>query len=734
MNLSFKRWKVFLKSFLVMAIGVIIFSELPYFKNLTYQAEQWTLDIRYRNFNRATTPSQQIILVDLDEESLKKYADINGPWPWPHRAYKEIISFMGDGHPSMILFDTVLSEPPREGDDDQTLDQSSTEHKNVSHAALFLSQTRTEGRGPMRLPQNRSFPHPLEWTNSPRSWFTDNQFHSFILPNSQIWSQTSYIHSINANPDDDGISRRLPLMLHYDGQWISTLSLRGVLSQSLENPTKLNYKEGHLEIYESENILKHRIPLDEKGNLLVHYYANYNQIPQVRIEDIIESAKAKEIGDIENIKINSETFKDKIIIITTSLMGAADLKTTPIGAQYPKAILHATAISNILNNDYLQPAPPHSMLSLTLLLIFLSYSLIFFIENLFIRNVFPPLILFAISFLGVYLFRYESFHLPMALPLIAGGLSLLHGYTHIAIIESRQRKMIQGTLSKYLSPTLTKHFAESKINPTAEVGQWKEVSILFSEVRGFTALPESTSADFLIKILNEHLNDMTDVIFNHEGTLNKFMGDAIMAFWGAPLEDSQYAQKSVSAALQMIRAIEDFNNRNLKNNYPQLKIGIGIHTGKVIVGNIGSEKRIDYTILGDNVDLTSQLENLTKEYDIPLVISGSTYEIVKDYFIGRPLDAIPAKGKSTQSITLFQPLAERRPGPDMTKLETLCFMFTDAFKLYQQGQFTWALENFNKIKDKYPDDGPTLVYIKRCQSLIQTPPTTWNGVFAANNK
>lgn len=783
MYFNFRRWKVFAKSFLVVSTGVVLFYSVPFLSQLTQQAEQMTLDLRYRNFNRMSEPSKQVILVDLDEESLKKYSEAYGRWPWPRRAHKEIISFIGEGNPSMILFDVLFSEPQKESEDDQILGEVSAQYKNVSHAALFLPHSEIEGVNFIPLPKDRIFPNALLWKETPPFWFNDNQFHSLALPTTQVWSQTPYVHSVNVTPDSDGILRRVPLVIHYDGQWIPTLALRGILSQSLDKPTQLLYKNGFLEVSEADQALssnqispsgqtstldqnpnpdqisdtnqppipaqaatpnaapnstsnfslKYRIPMDEKGNVFLHYYANNSQLTQIRVGEVLDSAKAKEAGDIENIKIDPEVFKDKVVIIGTSAMGLDDLKVTPIGTQFPGVLLHATAISNVLNNDYLHAAPSNAALALTLLLVFLSYFSIFFIEIFFIRNILPPLALFGTSFIAIYLFRYHSLHVPMALPLLAGGLSLLHGYLHMAIIESRQRKMIQGTLSKYLSPTVTKHLVESGINPTAEVGKWKEISILFSDIRGFTTLSEGMAPDFLVRILNEYLGDMTDIIFNYDGTLDKFIGDAVMAFWGAPLDDEKHAHKAVSTALHMVRALEQFNTRNKQNSYPPLKIGIGVHTGKAIVGNIGSNKRLDYTIIGDNVNLASRMEGLTKEYNVPFLISGTTYEVIKDYFICRPLDVVVAKGK-TQSVPLYQPLAERRPGPDAAKYESLCFMFTDAFKLYQQGQFSWALESFKKIKEKHPEDGPTLLYIERCQDLIQKPPLSWNGVFVATSK
>lgn len=733
MHLNFKRWKIFIKSFFIVSSCVIIFDRIPYLNQYAQQLEQLTLDLRYRNFNRNNEPSQRVVLVDLDEESLKKYAEAYGRWPWPRRAHKEIISFIGEGNPSMILFDVLFTEPQKDSEDDKLLAEVSAQYKNVSHAALLLPQSEIEGVDFIPLPKDRAIPTPVVWTKIPEAWFGDQKHHSIALPNTDIWQKTSFIHSVNADPDSDGILRRLPMVLHYDGQWIPSLTLQGILSQSLGAPTKINFQNDHLEIYEGNQQLKYRIPLDKNGNIPVHYYQKSKQLTHIRVGEILDSAKAKESGDVEGIKIDPEIFKDKVVIIGTSAMGLADLKVTPIGTQYPGVLLHATAISNVLNNDYLFSAPPNTTLWISLFLIFISYFSIFFFENFFIRNFLPPLCLFGGALFSILTFRDMSLHLPMALPLIAGSLSVLHGYLHLGIIEARQRKMMQGTLSKYLSPTVTKHLIDSGANPTAEVGKWKEVSILFSDIRGFTSLSEEISPDFLVRVLNEYLGEMTDIIFEHDGTLDKFIGDAVMAFWGAPLDDHLHATKAVSTALHMIRTVDAFNERNRKNGYPKLKLGIGIHTGKAIVGNIGSNKRLDYTIIGDSVNLASRLEGLTKEYGVPFLVSNTTYEAVKDFFIFRPLDIVVAKGK-TQSVSIFQPLAERKPNPEVAKWEYLSFQFNEAFKLYQQGHFTWALENFNKIKDKFPEDGPTLTYIERCQALIESPPTEWKGVFIAKSK
>ena len=421
MSLTFKRWKLGLKSFSIVSVVVLIFHFIPDLKRYADQMEQITLDMRYRNFNSINSPSKQIILIDLDEESLRKYKDVYGRWPWPRRAQKEIVSYISEGQPSMVLYDVLFSEPQKEGDDDHQLAEVSASYKNVSHAALPLPESGLEGVDFIKLPSDRPFPNPVYWRIPPEKWFDDNRFKSIALPTQEIWNKTHFVHSVNVDPDQDGILRRVPLIIHYDGQWIPSLALRGILSQSFKNPTKLLLNDQHLEIYESDKVLKHRIPIDESGNLFLHYYTNSLAFHTIPISAILDSAIAKEEGKFEEITIDPEIFKDKIVVVGTSAMGLEDLKVTPIGKQYPGVLLHTTAISNVLQNDYLKEFAPNTPLWMTLGLVFFCYFSIFFVDSFFIRNIFPPLSLFTSAFVSVYFFKDQSLHLPMALPLIAAG-------------------------------------------------------------------------------------------------------------------------------------------------------------------------------------------------------------------------------------------------------------------------------------------------------------------------
>lgn len=715
----------------ILVLATAFNSHLDNFLNL--QPEVLTLNMRYRNFNRVSAPSTDVVLVDIDEETIERYADSFGRWPWPRYVHKELLSYIAEGEPALVLFDILFTEPQKNSADDELLAQASRETKNVSHGALFLPENADKNKTFKPIPENRTLPPLPLWLSRPSSWPKANHFNSVALPNQKLWLETPFVHSVNVDIDDDGYARRVPLVVPYGEYWFPSLSFQAILQKFSQPLLKLEDNERALQLVDASGSILRKIPIDDQGQFPLHFYSDLGGFPQVRAAQIFASATAIQAGKIDEIQIEPSYFKDKIVIIGASAMALNDLKSTPMSKSTPGMFLHATALSNILQKDYLIEAPKATGFILSILLILLCHFCLFMTEGFFVRNVLPGSIVLGYGVLCLLSFKYFSLHLPMALPLIVSFASLLHGYAQIAFVERRDRKQIESTFSKYVSPSVTQHLIETGTNPTAEVGRWKEISILFSDIRGFTTLSEKMAPHFLVEFLNDYLSAMSDIIFETDGTLDKYIGDAVMAYWGAPVEEPQHALRAVTTALKMTRAIQNFNKTKVANGYPHLTIGIGIHTGKAIIGNIGGKKRIDYTIIGDNVNLASRIEGLTKQYHVPVLISQSTYEFIKEEMVCRPIDVVIVKGK-TQSVTLYEPLIERRLSKENSQTVDLCQKFTEAFHLYQQGQFTWAIEAFRQLQQDFPEDGPILTYLERCQQLLEDPPSEWNGVYTANSK
>ncbi len=717
----------------VLSLLFLVLQNFTFYQSI----ETFSLDLRYRYFNRETPFPKDVVIVDVDDESLKNLGPQYGRWPWPRRVYKEVIEHIASGEPKSIIFDFLFTEEQKDTDDDLQMAEASEMTGLVSHSYFFLKESTNEDAE--FRPLNSEIKSKLKLNFETSESFTKGyvSYKDYLLPNATLFSKTPFVHAVNVEPDNDGLLRKVPLLVYYQNEYIPSLSFRGVLS-TLNKPKVVRKTREQMLVYD-DNKLKYKIPINEKGELSLHFYNPKQGPDSYHFSALIDSRMKILEGENPDpaLFINPEVFKDKVVIIGASAMGLNDLKVTPLSNQYPGSYLHATSVANILKGDYLKKSKPWVDILIVILLIFILEMTIFLSESIIVRNSIPVLMIGGYFALALFEFKYNSFYLPINSPLLFGFACFIHGFTYIAFVEGKARKKMESALSKYLSPTVTQNLIDSGIDPSAEVGTHKELTVLFSDIRGFTTMSEKMEPKKLVAILNEYLGKMTDIVFEHSGTLDKFIGDAVMAFWGAPLDDEKHAYNAVKTALHMIDALEKLNKGWTQAGLSKLKIGIGIHTGKVIVGNIGGAKRLDYTVIGDNVNTTSRLEGLTKEYQVDLVVSETTYNLLKDKFVFRPIDNVVAKGK-TQALRLYEPLYELNTSTqDQTKLiqsETIAKKFTLVWELYNEGKFKESLTQFETLRSEFPFDGPTEVYIERCKDLIANPPQDWTGVFKATKK
>ncbi len=719
-------------------LGTLILSSIFFLFRLLPLAEQLersTLDFRYAHFNRDARFSDQVVILDIDEESLKLLSPLFGRWPWPRRVYKDVIEFLNLGKPAGIFFDVYFTEsqkPDENGiSDDSLLAEATTIAGNVSHAMEFLSKTSVEQRSTQQLPpgiQRHALNISGDVTKIPQP---ENKFVDFLVPAPAFVEKNVPMHITTATSDSDGVFRRLPVIFPYETAIYPSLTLAAVL---MKNPSQLSWTSSRdaLTLTRSNGKGALEIPLDSNGRVALHFYQkDTTHDPEIiPMDAVIDSAMKLQKGeeaDPTKLKVNPLELENKLVLIGTSAAGLLDLKATPVNSSLSGVLLHATAISNILNQDFLKSTPTWVKILTSLILLCLTYGGVLFLNSFVLKISIPVVILCAYDFLSFSLFKSHSFGLEMALPNLFAALALVDGLAYVSFVENAEKKKMSGALSRYLSPTVTQALIESGMNPQAEVGSKKELSILFSDIRGFTTLSESMPPEQLVGKLNTYLGRMTDEIFLFDGTLDKFIGDAIMAFWGAPLNDPDHALKAVRCGFAMKHALSQMMS--------DFKMGIGINTGECIVGNIGSEKRISYTVIGDNVNLASRVEGLTKQYHSTFLIGNRTQELVKDSFLCRPIDDVRVKGK-TQSVLLYEPMLEIN-APGAPAIRELIESFTESFEEYRKGNFQKALASFKKtqaMRVEAGGDGPSDVYIERCQELIAHPPSEWDGVYVAKSK
>jgi adenylate cyclase len=304
-----------------------------------------------------------------------------------------------------------------------------------------------------------------------------------------------------------------------------------------------------------------------------------------------------------------------------------------------------------------------------------------------------------------------------------------------SLVEEREKRRVRSAFGQYLSPEVVRRLL---VNPRLVDPKKTEITVMFSDIRGFTTISEKLDAQELALFLNQYLSDMTSLVFDHHGTLDKYIGDAVMAFWGAPFEERGHAAKACKAALKMMDRVRELQEKWEAEGKPHLDIGIGLNTGMASVGNMGSALRYGYTALGDAVNLSSRLEALNKDYGTHIIVNESTYEAAKESgFLFRELDLIRVKGK-LQPVVIWELIGS--PGADTVygtpeEVRSRVELFERARALYGKRQWQAAQQAFEEILDRWPDDGPSRAYWKRCQEyLFEEPPAAWDGVFTMTHK
>ncbi|KKS77764.1 MAG: Adenylate cyclase [Candidatus Woesebacteria bacterium GW2011_GWB1_43_14] len=432
-----------------------------------------------------------------------------------------------------------------------------------------------------------------------------------------------------------------------------------------------------------------------------------------------------DIASSENIDI----FKDKIILIGATAPDLHDNQMTPVSSGVPMdgVEILANAIQTVNENNYLSKESSEFTI-LEILIITLLLSLL--LSN--IKITLAPLAS-GLLFVGFLIYVILSFDNGAIKNIIFPSFAIL--ITTIADIiykyfsEARQKRFIKKALSYYLSSSVMDEVLKDP-NKLKLGGERKNISVLFSDIAGFTTISERLAPEILSQLLNNYLTKMTDIVFKYDGVLDKYIGDAVMAFWGAPIKTSDHALMACITALDMKEALQSIKELWAKEGINGFDVRIGINTGEMVVGNMGSEMRFDYTLIGDNVNLGSRLEGINKVYGTSIIISESTYKRVKHKVVARKLDKVAVKGKK-QGITIYE--LQRLGKPSDKEIEFLD-QFENAHKLYEDGDFKNALKEFKKIKN----DNPSKIFAERCSELQKKPAVwltkNWDGIFKAEAK
>jgi len=640
---------------------------------------------------------KRIVIIDVDEKSLKAL----GQWPWSRNKIARILENLRDSDAAIIGIDMVFAEK------DSSSPINIAKEANIPLEDLqdfdkILAETLTQ------TPTITGFTFNFEEHIKNEAPTSNAMFiqhgkgeeeHLFvargITTNVPILQEASFSSgSFNTFPDSDGIVRYVPLLFSYDETIYPSLALEMVRALLGESQVDIYYDENGVSGIMIGDL---EIPTDAYGRLFINYRGgakSYHYISAL---------------DIYNNNFEAEDIKGSITLLGTSAAGLLDLRATPFESVYPGVEVHANAIDNLINSDII--ASPSYVKGITMSAIVVSVLI-----SALIITFATPLLSFGLV-LGFLMLETNYFYsmlideqiLPnFAYPLF-GTLITVFMLTFMKVyFENRQKMLISDKFSKKVSPQVAAKLLKNSQDAfsVAEV----EVTIFFSDIRDFTSISEGfENPKILIDYLNTYMSPMSQIIIDHEGTIDKYIGDAIMAYWNAPLEVKNHADKALSAAIKQIEALETLNKTLKEKSYPEIRIGIGLHTGSAIVGEMGSEGRSDYTVIGDTINLGSRIEGLCKPYGAKILISEQTkIQLTKSYKI-REVDRVQVKGKE-KAVTIYEVLGFGVfEGKDLSVQE----YYIQGRALYKEAKFKEAYALFFKAYE-LEDSKLFTLYMDRC--------------------
>lgn len=711
-----KKYRKGLIALLLISSAVLVtwfLSELGFFSRM----ELASFDHRVSIFRADKPLHEDVVVLLIDETSLQEMSKEFGRWPWPRSAYADILQFFSLANAQALAFDILFTE--REQSDqhnasDEALIQATREAGNAVHAMQLLHSEAASVRN--RMPDDFINAHQIADIS-----FVGQNYNDYLIPLEGLYRATRDVGYLEIEPDRDGVYRRIRLFNQYLDQHVFPALSSALVIPLISDGSNL-HQDHHAAI-----IGDTRIPLDGEGQYLINPAGNLKTIP---VHLVFKAMQQIRQNDVDNLVLDPADFKNKIILLGASAIGLLDVKATAMSNKEAGVFLHAYAISNILEQDFLQPAG--SFITNTLLVIFsvLTVVPVLFMSRLLIATVIPVLMAFGYVFVA-----YASFSSNMLLtimpPLFAIMFSLLLAYSYRTFSEKHNKQRVRAMLSQYVSPSVLTYVVDNFETLNAEIGSKENLSILFSDIRGFTQISETQEASKVVDMLNIYFSTMTDVIFDHKGTLDKFIGDAIMAFWGAPIKAEDYAQQAVLAAIDMRTKLPEVNQNLSAKGYPEIDIGIGIHTGNVILGNIGSAKKLDYTVIGDSVNLASRIEGITKQYDVPLLISEDTLVALADSLPCMIVDAVRLKGKK-QPVKLFTPAELFKHENNLSiPVKEIIRLSSQAFSAYQQGKWDDALAIYQQL----PQTTLFKILCDRCVAFNNNDSgKNWDGVYTHTSK
>jgi adenylate cyclase len=528
---------------------------------------------------------------------------------------------------------------------------------------------------------------------------------------------------INLTPDIDGTTRRLPLLTQVGNQTflhIATSVARDILTADQATLRRRELRLGPV-----------TIPLTTEQEMVI----DWNGTLENRIYPVYPiGAVLRSFTDMQGGKkplLDPTLFRDKIVFVATTAAGTYDLRVTPLSAFAPGVLIHMSALDNILRHRHLQPASWWIFAASTLILTLATAWAFMLIPSQRVKPVAIGGLAVAYYGLAVHAFTSHGLWLNLAIPEGALAVSFAAAATVEYLTEGKQRRQLRTVFDKYMAAEVVDEIMR---NPEAIRlgGEKKELSVLFSDIAGFTSISERLEPETLVELLNKYLSAMTDVILQHRGNVNKYLGDGIMAIFGAPRGDPNHASLACFAALDSQAELAKRREQWKAEGQPEISARIGINSGWLVVGNMGSQARMEYTVMGDTVNLASRLEGANKYYDTLILLGPRTYELAARDIEAREIDRMRVKGKK-EPVVVFELLA--RKGNLSIEQQRVVATYLEGLEAYKRRDFKTAAAQFQAALTLDPGDGPSRVYLERAKEYFMAPPPEdWDGVYELKSK
>jgi adenylate cyclase len=657
--------------------------------------------------------SEEIVLILLDQNSLEwAQKNLSLTWPWPRELYAAILDNCRRHQARAVGFDVLFTENSSFGvDDDLALGQA------IAGMGSFAAGSVFSGTGENR---HRQWP-----ADTPRPAFLaepekNHRFPSFqaaIMPIQEVARPGVVLCNVHQDPDNDGIYRSLYPLSFFDRQPLPALGLGVYLAAHPQSRLAWN----------SDAILIDgaRIPVDHQGKALLRFRGPSGSFTTVSAAAILAEELALREGREVSASDNKEKLRGKFVFFGFSAPGLFDLRPAPVGGIFSGVEINATLLDNLLNNDFIAPIPQRSQMVILGLLVVLAGFLTAVLNGPLALTILSGFFLLLPPLLSTLCFHW-GFRLEL-LPLLSGvGVTLVLTVVIAYQREGRQRKFIKHSFRHYLSP----HVIEQLLEHPEQLrlgGDRKEISIFFSDLQGFTTISEGLEPEALTTLLNDYLSAMTDIILEEDGTVDKYEGDAIIAFWNAPLVVPDHAVRAVRAALRCQERLAELRPRFKEQSGHDLYMRIGINSGPAVVGNLGSSSRFDYTMLGDSVNLAARLEGANKQFGSFMMISHATREQIGDAFPCRELARLTVVGRQ-EPVRVYEPFL----AATFAREEETCRRFQQGLEAFYKGHFSEAIRLFALIAEHDP---PAAHYLRKCQQLAEDGAgEDWQGVWSLTSK